>query len=72
MVQTPAKTLTMAEFLQRPETKPGNEYLEGQLSQKPMPQGKHSKLQGRLVTEINRIAEPAQIALALPELRGLA
>jgi Uma2 family endonuclease len=34
-----------------------------------MPQGKHSKLQGRLVAEINKVAESANIALALPELR---
>ncbi|MBW4441288.1 MAG: Uma2 family endonuclease [Plectolyngbya sp. WJT66-NPBG17] len=69
MVQIPEKTLTIAEFLQLPETKPATEYIEGQLVQKPMPQGKHSKLQGKLVTEINRVAESEQIALALPELR---
>lgn len=69
MVQIPEKTLTIAEFLQLPETKPATEYINGQLVQKPMPQGKHSKLQGRLVTEINHAAESDQIALALPELR---
>ncbi|MEE3716832.1 Uma2 family endonuclease [Tumidithrix elongata RA019] len=69
MVQVPEKTLTIAEFLQLPETKPATEYINGQLVQKPMPQGKHSKLQGRIVTVINEVAEKAQTALALPELR---
>ncbi|MBD2082055.1 Uma2 family endonuclease [Leptolyngbya sp. FACHB-17] len=69
MVQNSEKTLTLAGFLQLPETKPATEYIEGQLVQKPMPQGKHSKLQGKLGTEINNIAEPQQIALAFPELR---
>ena len=69
MVQVPTKPLTLVEFLQLPETEPGSEYINGQIIQKPMPQGKHSKLQGRLVTVINDIVEKPQIALALPELR---
>ena len=69
MVQIPEKKLTIAEFLQLPETKPATEYIDGQLVQKPMPQGKHSQLQGRIVRQINTIAESKRIALALPELR---
>ena len=69
MVQVPTKPLTLAEFLQLPETEPASEYINGQVIQKPMPQGKHSKLQGRLVAVINDIAEKQKIALALPELR---
>lgn len=69
MVQVPTKSLTLVEFLQLPETEPASEYINGQIIQKPMPQGKHSKLQGRLVTVINNITEKPQIALALPELR---
>ncbi len=69
MVQVPAKPLTLAEFLQLPETEPPSEYINGQIIQKPMPQGKHSKLQGRLVAVINDLTEKSQIALALPELR---
>ena len=69
MVQVPTKPLTLAEFLQLPETEPASEYINGQVIQKPMPQGKHSKLQGRLVTVINNIVEKPRIALALPELR---
>ncbi len=34
-----------------------------------MPQGKHSTLQGKLVTAINQIVENQKIALAFPELR---
>lgn len=39
-MQTPTKPLTLAEFLQLPETKPANEFLDGYIYQKPMPQGK--------------------------------
>ncbi|MEM8808125.1 MAG: Uma2 family endonuclease, partial [Cyanobacteria bacterium P01_G01_bin.38] len=68
MVQAPQRTLTLAEFLELPETKPANEYINGQVIQKPMPEGKHSKLQGKLVSVINTITEQPHIALALPEL----
>jgi Uma2 family endonuclease len=69
MVQTSEKTLTLEEFLGLPETKPASEYIDGQVSQKPMPQGKHSRLQGRLTTTINVIVEPQRLASAFPELR---
>jgi Uma2 family endonuclease len=69
MVQSLTKPITLDEFLQLPETKPTSEYINGEIIQKPMPQGKHSKLQGRLVTVVNDRAEKNQIALALPELR---
>jgi Uma2 family endonuclease len=69
MVQTPPKSLTLDKFLKLPETKPASEYIGGQIIQKPMPQGKHSRLQSRLVTVINEYSEQQQIALALPELR---
>lgn len=69
MVQAPKKTITLEEFLKLPETNPASEYINGQIIQKPMPQGKHSKLQGKLVTAINEVVETRQIALALPELR---
>lgn len=69
MVQVPEKTITLEEFLKLPETKPASEYINGQIIQKPMPQGKHSKLQGKLVTAINQIVEDRRIALAFPELR---
>lgn len=69
MSQLATKKLTLEEFLKLPETKPASEYIDGRIIQKPMPQGKHSKLQGRLVTAINLVVEPQRIALALPELR---
>jgi Uma2 family endonuclease len=46
MVQLPTKTLSLEEFLKLPETKPASEYIDGQIIQKPMPQGKHSIIQG--------------------------
>ncbi|MGA7953920.1 MAG: Uma2 family endonuclease, partial [Gloeobacterales cyanobacterium] len=45
MVQTPSKILSLEEFLKLPETKPASEYVDGQIIQKPMPQGKHSTIQ---------------------------
>jgi Uma2 family endonuclease len=69
MVQTPTKPIPLAEFLQRPETKPADEYINGQIVQKPMPQGQHSRIQQKLITGINAVVEDDGIALALPELR---
>ena len=69
MVQIPAKAITLAQFLQLPETEPASEYIDGQIVQKPMPQGKHSAIQGELVSTINRVIRPQQIARAFPELR---
>lgn len=69
MVQTPSKTLTLAEFLELPETKPANEYIDGQIIQKPMPQGKHSVIQGELVPAINGVVKSKRTARAFPELR---
>ena len=69
MVQSATKTITLSEFLKLPETQPASEYIGGRIFQKPMPQGKHSKLQGKMVTAINKVVEASQIALAFPELR---
>ena len=44
MVQTPTKPVTLDEFLKLPETKPASEFIDGQIIQKPMPQGKHSSV----------------------------
>lgn len=64
-----SSNLSLAEFLNLPETKPASEYIDGRIYQKPMPQGKHSVLQTRLSTNINQIGESQQKALALTELR---
>jgi len=69
MVQTLFKSITLEEFLRLPETKPASEYINGQIIQKPMPQGKHSTIQGELVTTINAVMKPQRIARAFPELR---
>ena len=69
MVQIPAKTLTLEEFLQQPETKPTSEYIDGQIIAKPMPQGKHSSHQEELLPTINSVVKSGGIARAFPELR---
>ena len=38
-------SLTLAEFLKLPETKPASIYLPGEIIQKPMPKTRHSRLQ---------------------------
>lgn len=69
MVATQRNKLTLQAFLQQPETNPACEYVEGEVIQKPMPEGRHSRLQGKLCDAINQMAESAQIAYAFPELR---
>jgi Uma2 family endonuclease len=69
MVRAPSISLTLAEFLQLPETKPASEYIDGHIIQKPMPKGRHSRLQGKLCATVNQVAENAKIAYAFPELR---
>ncbi|MBT9314514.1 Uma2 family endonuclease [Leptothoe spongobia] len=69
MVQAPSKPLTLPEFLALPETKPASEYIDGKIIQKPMPKGRHSRLQGKLCAAINQVAEDSKLAYAFPELR---
>jgi Uma2 family endonuclease len=69
MVQTPSKALTLENFLKLPETQPASEFIDGKIIQKPMPQGKHSRVQQKLITTVNEVMEVPRIALALPELR---
>jgi Uma2 family endonuclease len=69
MVQTSIKPITLEDFLTLPETKPASEFVDGQIIQKPMPQGKHSTIQGDLVPAINTLLKPNRIARAYPELR---
>ena len=63
------QSLSLEAFLELPETEPASEYINGQIEQKPMPQGKHSTLQGELITLINQHSKPQKLAYALPELR---
>ncbi len=61
--------LTLEEFIKLPETKPASEFINGEVIQKPMPQGEHSLLQSKLCEAINQLAESKKIAYAFPELR---
>ena len=69
MVQTPSNPITLDDFLKLPATDPASEYIEGKIIQKPMPQGKHSAIQGEFVPVINSVVKPQRIARAFPELR---
>ncbi|MEM8641838.1 MAG: Uma2 family endonuclease [Cyanobacteria bacterium P01_G01_bin.54] len=69
MIQILNKPLTLAEFLAQPETKPAQEYINGTIIPKPMPQGKHSTLQTELASEINGALKRSRIAKAYTELR---
>jgi Uma2 family endonuclease len=69
MVQTPTKPLTLHEFLKLPETKPASEFIDGQIIQKPMPQGKHSTVQLDLGASVNLALKPQCTARAYTELR---
>ena len=68
MVAT-VKSLTLEEFLQLPQTNPASEFINGEVSQKPMPQGEHSTLQSELCDRINQVTKAPKIAYAFPELR---
>ncbi|AMA08440.1 Uma2 family endonuclease [Picosynechococcus sp. PCC 73109] len=61
--------ISLQDFLARPETKPASEYINGAIYQKPMPKGKHSRLQLKLNNHINTVTEKTQLAYAFPELR---
>jgi Uma2 family endonuclease len=69
MVQTPIKSISLEAFLAMPETKPASEYVDGEIIQKPMPKGKHSRIQVRLASHANDRLETPKIATALTELR---
>jgi len=64
-----SQSITLLEFLKLPENKPASEYINGEIIQKPMPKGRHSRLQGKLCAVINQVAQEQQIAYAFPELR---
>ncbi|MEM8504281.1 MAG: Uma2 family endonuclease [Cyanobacteria bacterium P01_D01_bin.1] len=69
MVQTPTKPITLAAFLALPETKPASEFIDGKITQKPMPKGKHSRLQTKLSNVLNDSLEPQHTGLAFTGLR---
>ena len=70
MVQAPLKSsLTLEEFLVQPEIKPASEYVDGQVFQKPMPGGKHSRLQSKLLAQLQKQLGDEGLNEAFPELR---
>ena len=69
MVITTAKPTSLESFLELPETKPASELINGQITQKPMPQGEYSRLQVKLSTNINHAIETPKIAYAFSALR---
>ena len=69
MVQAPAKPITQDAFLAQPETKPATECIDGQIIQKPIPQGKHSTIQRDLTLAIEMVLKPQAAGRAFPELR---
>jgi Uma2 family endonuclease len=60
---------TLDEFLTLPETKPASEYFDGEIYQKPMPQGKHSTLQVELASAVNQVGKAKKLVYAFTELR---
>jgi Uma2 family endonuclease len=70
MTLSTIKSTTLEEFLELPETKPASEFINGQISQKPIPQGEHSLLQGTLCQNINQVTQPKQIARVQIEKAG--
>ncbi len=69
MVQTPVRQITLEEFLALPDTKPASEYIDGEIIQKPIPQGQHGIIQKKLLLTIDPILCDADIAQTFPELR---
>ncbi len=69
MVQTPVKPVTLTAFLTLLETNPACEFIDGKITQKPMPKGKHSRLQTKLSNWLNEALEAQGTGLAFSELR---
>ncbi len=69
MTVTKSLSLTLEQFLKLPETKPPNEYINGEIIQKPMPKTRHSRLQSKIINTVNQVTEANKIAYAFPELR---
>ena len=63
------KGLTLEEFLELPDEEPELEYVDGVVTPKLSPKGRHGILQAELVERINRSARPSKLARAIPELR---
>lgn len=64
------KQWTLEAFLTLPEKKPALEFEDGLVTRKPLPKGKHSTLQRLVLDALNRVALPAKLGWAFPELRA--
>lgn len=64
-----SRQLTLAEFLALPEEQPPREFIDGMVSQKMSPKGRHSALQAALIQLLTGSAKQRAVAWALPELR---
>lgn len=62
--------VSLEEFLLRPEIKPALELIDGRVSQKVSPQGKHSGLQVHIVGLFNSFGLARKLARAFTELRA--
>lgn len=69
MSQITTNLLSLEEFLDLPETSPPSEYINGEIIQKAMPQGKHSIIQRELTLAFTLALKPEKIAQVFPELR---
>src|SRR5215211_7018782 len=63
------RRLTLEEFLKLPERKPALQFLNGVVTQKVTPKGRHSALQLECAAYFNRAARRQKIARAFTELR---
>ncbi len=61
--------LTLDEFLKLPETEPASDFINGEIIQKPMPQGEHGLIQTTFCEVINGLVRNQKTAIAIPELR---
>lgn len=69
-VKARSKTLSLVEFLRRPETEPASEYIEGRVVPRMSPKLRHSWLQGDFAHAINQFARARMLGRAMPELRS--
>src|SRR5437764_5299144 len=65
----PQRRMTLEEFLALPEEKPPLEFIDGVVTQKVAPKGRHSRLQYWISERFNRLGEPQKLAMAFPDLR---
>gem|GEM_PF-2676371 len=65
MTTTLPTKLTLAAFLEQPETKPVSEFTDGTVTQKPTPGGERSLLQDELCATINQVYRTPKASLCL-------